>query len=230
MSDPNTFDAVGFCVFGGVVPPPVCDQLCSALSVVASGAGSRTLLVHPLCRELVGTIKNHPEVRPLLPPAAVAVQCTLFDKTPQRNWLVSLHQDLSIPVRTRVDSDRCRAWSEKEGQWFVQPPEEVLSRLLAVRVHLDASTAVNGPLRVVPGSHRFGRLTAPEADTHRKGLGEIAVESPRGSVLVMRPLLLHASSKAMSPMHRRVLHFLFGPADLPHGLEWAETVPAYVDH
>jgi phytanoyl-CoA dioxygenase PhyH len=224
MPDLNTFDAVGFCVLAGVVPPADCDRLCSTLSAeVPDTVGSRTLLAHPACRELVATISNHSEVRPLLPPSLVAVQCTLFDKTPDKNWLVSLHQDLSIPVRARVESDQFGAWSRKEGQWFVQPPEEVLNRLVAVRVHLDASTAENGPLRVVPGSHRFGRLTAPEADTHRKALGEIAVESPRGGALVMRPLLLHASSKATSPIHRRVLHFVFGPADLPHGLEWAET-------
>ena len=225
MSHLNAFDDLGFSVFGGIVPPPVCDRLCAALSAAASNsAGSRTLLVHPLCRELVATIKSHRDVRPLLPRSAVAVQCTLFDKTPERNWLVSLHQDLSIPVRAQVESDQCGVWSQKEGQWFVQPPDEVLNRLVAVRVHLDASTAENGPLRVVPGSHRFGRLTASEADRHRKAFGETAVESPQGGALVMRPLLLHASSKAASPMHRRVLHFLFGPPELPSGLEWAATV------
>jgi hypothetical protein len=225
MPDLDTFDAAGFCVVDGVVPPSTCDRLCSTLSaVVSSGAGSRTLLAHPESRELVGTIKSNPEVRPLLPPSAVAVQCTLFDKTPEKNWLVALHQDLSIPVRARIESERCGAWSQKEGQWFVQPPDEVLSRLVAVRVHLDASTTESGPLRIVPGSHRFGRLTASEADTHRKAFGETAVHSPRGGAIVMRPLLLHASSKATAPIRRRVLHFLFGPVDLPFGLEWAARV------
>jgi hypothetical protein len=43
-------------------------------------------------------------------------------------------------------------------------------------------------------------------------------------VLVMRPLLLHASSKATSLTPRRVLHFLFGPPSLPLGLEWQWAV------
>jgi len=221
----DTFDTTGFCALHGVVPPSLCDRLCLTLSAaLPNSAGSRALLAQPDCRELVVTIKNHPEVRPLLSSCPVAVQCTLFDKTPEKNWLVSLHQDLSIPVRVRIESERCGAWSQKEGQWFVQPPDEVLNRLVAVRVHLDASTSESGPLRVVPGSHRFGRLTVSEADTHRKVLGEAVVESPRGGALVMRPLLLHASSKATSPTRRRVLHFLFGPANLPLGLEWAATV------
>jgi hypothetical protein len=40
----------------------------------------------------------------------------------------------------------------------------------------------------------------------------------------MRPLLLHASSKAINPNRRRVLHFLFGSASLPLGLEWDKVV------
>jgi hypothetical protein len=40
----------------------------------------------------------------------------------------------------------------------------------------------------------------------------------------MKPLLLHASSKATVPNRRRVLHFLFGPKALPLGLSWAYAV------
>src|SRR5262249_5487832 len=159
----DTFDSLGYCVIDDVVSQSVCDHLCSTLSATTSqGVGSRALLTHPVCRELAATLASHHEIRALLPSAAVAVQCTIFDKTPAKNWFVPFHQDLSIPVRARVESPECRAWSRKEGQWFVQPPEEVLGQLVAVRVHLDASPADNGPLRVVPGSHRFGRLTDAE--------------------------------------------------------------------
>ena len=41
----------------------------------------------------------------------------------------------------------------------------------------------------------------------------------RGGALVMRPLLLHAFSKAVIPCLRRVLHFVFGSPSLPLGLE-----------
>jgi len=40
----------------------------------------------------------------------------------------------------------------------------------------------------------------------------------------MRPLLLHASSKGTGTSRRRVLHFLFGPRDLPLGLQWQRAV------
>ncbi len=38
--------------------------------------------------------------------------------------------------------------------------------------------------------------------------------------LIMKPLILHASSKSSSDERRRVLHFVFGPRTLPLGLEW----------
>ena len=156
----------------------------------------------------------------MLPTDAAAVQCTLFDKSPQKNWLVSLHQDLSIPVREQVDSPACSGWSAKEGKVFVQPPAWVVEQLVAVRVHLDACPADAGELRVVPGSHAFGRLGADAAEKLRKERGEILVTARRGEALVMRPLLLHASSKATAPRARRILHFVFGPAELPLGLKW----------
>jgi ectoine hydroxylase-related dioxygenase (phytanoyl-CoA dioxygenase family) len=152
------------------------------------------------------------------------VQCTLFDKSPRANWLVALHQDLSIPVRDRVPHPDLLGWSRKEGMLYVQPPASLLEALVAVRVHLDESTADRGPLRVVPGSHRDGRFTETDASARRAELGETECLVGRGGVLLMRPLLLHASSKASRPSRRRVLHFLFGPAGLPYGLRWHDAV------
>jgi ectoine hydroxylase-related dioxygenase (phytanoyl-CoA dioxygenase family) len=91
---------------------------------------------------------------------------------------------------------------------------------LAVRVHLDDCDDRNGALRVVPGSHQLGRLTSSDAVRERDARGEICVAVPKGGAMLMRPLLLHASSKASIDGTRRVLHFVFGPRKLPHGLRW----------
>jgi hypothetical protein len=223
MQTEMSFDANGFVLIESVVPHSVSERL-EFSAVAADGAGSRTLLSGPLCQDLATRIRSDVRVAALLPPDPVAVQCTLFDKSPGKNWLVTLHQDLSIPVRDRVQSRHCTGWSQKEGQWFVQPPVHILEQLTAVRVHLDASTAENGPLRVVPGSHLHGRLTSSQADSMRQSVGELPVLAARGDVIAMRPLVLHASSKASLPMARRVLHFLFGSRQLPHGLAWAIAV------
>jgi hypothetical protein len=211
----------GFAVVPCVIDETRCDVLASrfqALQII--GPGSRTLLSQQWCAELAYELRQNAIVYNLLPVDAVAVQCTLFDKSPDKNWLVSLHQDLSIPVKRRVDGSECSGWSEKEGQVYVQPPVAVLERLVAVRVHVDDCTVDNGPLRVVPGSHAFGRLDAGRAEELRSSRGEVAVPVPRGGTLVMRPLILHASSKATGLTPRRVLHFVFGPPKLPCGLEW----------
>lgn len=217
--------ADGFTVVPGVVDDAQCDVLASHLQTFEPvGAGSRTLLRQAWCADLAGDLRRHSIISDLLPRDAVAVQCTLFDKSPGKNWLVSLHQDLSVPVKDRVDGDECTGWSEKEGQVYVQPPTDVLELIVAVRVHVDPCSPQSGPLRVVPGSHAFGRLDTAHADELRKDHGEVVVPVPRGGALVMRPMILHASSKASQPKPRRVLHFVFGPAYLPLGLAWQWAV------
>jgi hypothetical protein len=131
------FEADGFTVISNVIDNDQCDVLASRLLALEKiGAGSRALLSQPWCRELAGDVRADPAIGGFLPNDAVAVQCTLFDKSSGKNWLVSLHQDLSIPVKRRVDSGECSGWSEKEGQVYVQPPVSVLERLIAVRVHV----------------------------------------------------------------------------------------------
>lgn len=218
-------DEAGFAEVPGVLAADQCAELVSALDSAGSGrAGSRNLLDVPACQRLAVAFKAHAQVRPVLPPEAVAVQCTFFDKSAGNNWLVALHQDLSIPVQERVPHPDCSGWSEKEGVLYVQPPLAVLESLVAVRAHLDDCGPANGPLSVVPGSHRHGRLSAKAAKALRAQRGAFECVARRGDVLAMRPLLLHSSPKAQAPGTRRVLHFLFGPSELPCGLKWHRAV------
>jgi ectoine hydroxylase-related dioxygenase (phytanoyl-CoA dioxygenase family) len=221
----STFDADGYVIIDAVLNGEQCEEIASRLPPASLvRAGSRNLLHDACCAELALYLKNFTAIAEHLPATAVAVQCTLFDKSPARNWLVALHQDLSIPVRERIAHPNCTGWSEKEDVLYVQPPLSVLESLVAVRVHLDECGPGAGPLRVVPGSHRHGRLSGSEARHHRQTNGEFECFAKRGDALLMRPLLLHASSKATAPSRRRVLHFLFGPAELPHALRWDNAV------
>jgi ectoine hydroxylase-related dioxygenase (phytanoyl-CoA dioxygenase family) len=102
----------------------------------------------------------------------------------------------------------------------MQPPVDVLEQLVAVRIHIDDCSEENGALWVIPKSHSRGRLSREQAQKLRSQYGETAVPVACGGALVMRPLILHASSKATSLASRRVLHFVFGPPSLPLGLEW----------
>jgi hypothetical protein len=221
----SEFKRSGYFVIPGVIDAVLNRRLGAFVAAFASdSAGSRRLLDEAWCTYLANALRGDTRIRSLLPRDVVAVQCTLFDKSPTNNWLVSLHQDLSIPVNARVDSPECSGWSEKEGQVYVQPPVSVLERLVAVRVHIDDCPAESGALRVVPKSHVEGRLSNERAEELRSEHGDTVVPVARGGALVMRPLLLHASSKATSPAPRRVLHFVFGPPKLPAGLEWRWAV------
>ncbi|MGE3354741.1 MAG: hypothetical protein AB7O84_23630, partial [Planctomycetota bacterium] len=93
------------------------------------GAGDRAMLRRTWCRELAGALGRRLAAMDLLSPEAIAVQCTLFAKNPERNWLVALHQDLSLPVRERRDAAGWSGWSEKDGVMFAQPPVTVLERV-----------------------------------------------------------------------------------------------------
>jgi len=137
-----------------------------------------------LARRLAGERR----LRAVMPADVRAVQCTLFEKKLDKNWLVTLHQDLSIPVAERIENDRCTGWSQKEGVLFVQPPSPALEELVIVRVHLDDCDERNGALRVVPGSHRLGRLSPAQASQVREVRGECLVPVAAGGAMLMRPV------------------------------------------
>jgi ectoine hydroxylase-related dioxygenase (phytanoyl-CoA dioxygenase family) len=176
----------------------------------------------PLTREIADSAGIRGLVEPLLGPDCFAVRGILFDKVPDANWKIYWHQDLSIAVRKRLDDvPGFGPWTEKAGQVHVQPPAEVLEKMLTIRLHLDNCSESNGPLRVIPGSHLEGRLDSEAIDRWRGLHHEVTCVVPRNGALIMKPLLLHASSASKTPEHRRVIHLEFAAERLPHGLEWA---------
>lgn len=218
-----SFQTAGFQIIPAVLTASTCEEIIARLPDL-DAAGSRSLLDLPWCRSLVTTLRKHAAISALLPADAVAVQCTLFDKSPEKNWLVAYHQDLAIPVSEAGDAQGYSAWSFKEGIHFVQPPQPVLESLVALRLHLDACGEADGPLRVLAGTHRAGRLESGQAASLRETHDEEVCVVGQGGAMLMRPLLLHASSKASGGRPRRVLHFLFGPPVLPCGVRWRRAI------
>jgi ectoine hydroxylase-related dioxygenase (phytanoyl-CoA dioxygenase family) len=84
------------------------------------------------------------------------VKSIYFDKPPASNWFVSYHQDLTISVKEKIPTGGFGPWTTKEGQFAVQPTINILEDNITVRIHLDDTTADNGALKVVPGSHLKG--------------------------------------------------------------------------
>ena len=100
--------------------------------------------------------------RSLLGAQAPPLRATFFDKSPNSNWLVVWHQDTALPLREKSDVPGWEPWSTKDGVFYAHAPAEALEQALALRVHLDDSTATNGPLRVIPDTHTIGVLTDAE--------------------------------------------------------------------
>lgn len=219
MNAADLFQRHGFVSLPGLLDEVQCAQLIGKLPTI-SGAGARALLAQPWCASLARRLLASNGLAGIVPTGHVAVQCTFFEKSEAVNWLVPVHQDLSIPVRERIEAEGLRGWSLKEDGWYVQPPLAVLEQLVAVRIHLDECGTDDGPLYMMPGSHAQGVINARDAASMR--VHEQAFLAKAGDALAMRPLLLHRSSKSNGTSRRRVLHFLFGPASMPQGIEWRE--------
>jgi len=152
--------------------------------------------------------------------AAIPFKATLFDKRPDANWLVAWHQDTALPICEHREAAGWSSWSEKSGVLYAHAPASVLERVVALRVHLDDSTEINGPLRVLPGTHTSGVLS--DAQVHEQSLRvqPVTCTVAAGGVVVMRPLIIHASSKLNDQTPRRVLHLEYATSlDVEPGIK-----------
>ena len=149
-----------------------------------------------------------------------AVRVIVFDKTVEKNWTVAWHQDRSICVNKKVTVEGWGPWSMKEGVHHVQPDVNVLNQILTFRVHLDRADKENGCLKVIPKTHLLGLLTQPQIDQISKEREPTFCEVQTGDLVLMKPLILHASNKSKRPNHRRVIHIEYSNHELPYGLMW----------
>jgi ectoine hydroxylase-related dioxygenase (phytanoyl-CoA dioxygenase family) len=222
-----SFHENGYCITPRLISGHLVDQLRKAADRLFTAAGgARAGLRDAVSRdEAFRAIANADCVRELansvLGSSAFVVRSVLFDKTPEANWDVVWHQDVTIAVSKRVAVDGFGPWSIKGGVVNVQPPASVLERMVTIRLHLDDCGLDNGPLLVVPGSHQRGFVDVRTLDTGECDAQAIRCCAEAGMALVMYPLLLHASRKSAVANHRRVLHMDFAADQLPHPLRWA---------
>ena len=171
---------------------------------------SRAGVRHAMREPAVAALARHPRLlelaRQVLCDGAHPFRATLFDKSPASNWLVAWHQDTALPLNERRDTSGWGPWSVKERVNYAHAPACVFEKILALRVHLDDSAAYNGPLRVLPGTHTLGVLSDEQLHDLSANVPATDCLVPRGGIVAMRPLLVHASSKSQSDQPRRVLH------------------------
>ncbi len=230
----HLIDQYGYDIARAVLSTDAIASLCQALKSLdhdgvrrrgGNAYAARNLLTY--CDEVRERSCSDPLLglaRSTIGEGARPVKATLFDKMPDANWAIRWHQDQVIAVRVRIEVDGFGPWSIKGGVHHVEPPADVLDRVLIVRVHLDGCDGENGALRVLPGSHRGG------VASRRPAVDPVDCPVGRGGALVMCPLLWHASPKADQPSHRRVLHVGFAGFELPDPLDWYERYPLDVSN
>ena len=219
----NILDS-GYCIESPVLSGNECDALIGTFekSTRTGRAGTRHMMSNSEVNELAHDGRLMRIAQAALGGTAVPFRATLFAKSGAVNWLIPWHQDTALPLATRFDDPEWVSWSKKAGVCYAHAPCWALSRVAALRVHLDASSCENGPLRVVPGSHQIGVLTDQEVSDYVKTNDHNACLVPRGGVLAMRPLLIHSSSKAQTDAPRRVLHIEYADTlDLKPGVRLA---------
>ncbi len=169
-------------------------------------SGTRKLLEIESFLELSREIRTNPSTMQVLE-GLIPIQGIYFRKNRDHNWSLKFHRDSIIPIK---GTGPWKSAGNKDGFNNVHAPFEFIERCVAVRVALD--DCEDGDLRVVPGSHLNQSIEANKNET--------VVKVPKGHALVLRPNLLHGSSKLVSSVSRRVLHFLYAPSKPPHSYRW----------
>ncbi|WP_293788269.1 phytanoyl-CoA dioxygenase family protein [uncultured Pedobacter sp.] len=148
------------------------------------------------------------------------VKSIYFDKPETSNWFVSYHQDLTISVDQKTEVAGFGPYTKKHNQFAVQPPLNILEGNFTIRIHLDDTTERNGALKVIPGSHSKGIYRPQTIDWSIEN--EVSCNVAKGSIMIMKPLLLHSSSRTSNHKRRRVIHLEFSNQILPKELSWSE--------
>ncbi len=174
------------------------------------------------------TLARHPALaaalRRVLGPRGGLVRGLYFDKPPGDSWALPWHRDLTVAVQAHGRQGRFLRPTTKAGVPHVEAPAELLATLLTARIHLDDVTDHNGPLRVLPGSHN------PAHPVQADDRAAVTLTCAAGDVLLMRPLLLHASGHSTPgcAAHRRIVHLECAPPpELSDGYDWHDFLPLY---
>lgn len=149
-----------------------------------------------------------------------AVKSIYFDKPEKSNWFVAWHQDLTISVDRRIDLPGYGPWTVKQNQFAVQPPINILQNNFTIRIHLDDTDEGNGALKVIPGSHLKGVYRPETINWVTETEYTCCIKA--GGIMLMRPLLIHASNRTTNNKPRKVIHIEFSNSVLPEGITWSE--------
>ncbi len=156
----------------------------------------------------------------VLGPNAKTVRAILFDKNESANWTLGWHQDRTIAVARRHTMPGFGSWTVKDGISHVEPPFEIIERMVTLRVHLDDVGMDNAPLLVSPATHRLGKLAEASIGSVVERHGNFTCLADAGDIWLYRTAILHASGRSTANGRRRVLQLDYSSDELPDPLQW----------
>jgi len=119
-------------------------------------------------------------IREILGERTGLVRALYFDKPPEQTWALPWHKDLLIAVADEAVVPKSYSRPRlRAGVLHTEPPVEVLNSMLTLRIHLDAMTAENGPLKVLSRSHTTGKTL------QTNGFAERTIQCEAGDALLM---------------------------------------------
>ncbi|WP_116788291.1 phytanoyl-CoA dioxygenase family protein [Flavobacterium psychrotrophum] len=176
----------------------------------------------PRAASLIFNKKLNEVIRTIFGADYFVIKSIYFDKPGDSNWFVSYHQDLTISVKDKIETPGYGPWTIKQNQFAVQPPLPVLENIYTIRIHLDDTNEDNGALKIVPKSHAKGIYRPETIDWNAET--EVNCSVKAGGIMLMKPLLLHSSTRSVNNNRRRVIHIELSNTVLADGLQWAELI------
>ncbi|OCX53690.1 phytanoyl-CoA dioxygenase [Mucilaginibacter sp. PPCGB 2223] len=227
----NNIDSKGYSIINNIFDQTQLDAIVDIIEKTDTGRPSfrktndlfairQFLKEIPEIRSLIFTAKLNELISRIFGDDYFAVKSIYFDKPDDSNWFVAYHQDLTISVDRKIQLSDFGPWTVKYQQFAVQPPINILQNNFTIRIHLDDTDEQNGALKVIPGSQLKGVYRPETVNWGEEREHICAVE--KGGVMIMRPLLLHASDRTVNNKKRRVIHIEFSNIQLPAGLNWSE--------
>ncbi len=216
------------------------DKICTSLNNHFKDQGKkmkkeyairRLLMEMPQLNELLFN-KNLNIILKAINPEAYLTKAIYFNKEEANNWYVTTHQDVAINVAKGDKHKKAEkvwkkmvngyyGWTEKDDVVSVCPPEDISKNRFTVRIHLDDANERNGALKIIPGSHNATHTDETIGMITENSI-PVVCEVHSGGVQLMKPLILHSSTKNKSKKKRRVIHLEFASMDLQKGLQWSE--------
>jgi len=231
LIDKKELDQKGFCIINDIYSSDEIQSIINLIEILNTSkpnfrksedlfAIRQFIKELPEIKELVFNKKLQSVINTLAGNNYFIVKSIYFDKPEKSNWFVSYHQDLTISVDKKVETEGFNFWTAKHNQFAVQPPTSLLENIFTIRIHLDDTNEENGALKIVEGSH-LKKIYRPETiDWNVEKETFCNVE--KGGILLMKPLLLHGSNRTVNQKRRRVIHIEFSNINLPEGINWAE--------